>query len=429
MTQVRTSQTSWKRTLYALCFAQLVAIAGFSMVLPILPLYVRELGVQDEGEVALWAGLVYSSQALTMAIFSPIWGSLSDRHGRKIMVERAMFGGAVLVGLMGLAQNVQQLALLRFVQGVVTGIVTAGNALAATSAPRERAGYALGMMQMALYVGASGGPLLGGLVSDTLGYRWAFYITGGLLFLAGVIVLIFVRESFEPVASAEDLPGSERRRWTVRARFWHYLSPVLSSTPLLIVLGIYLLTRAAGRLVSPVLALYVESLAPPDARVATLTGLISGSNAAAAALGSVWLGGLCDRIGARRILIAGTLGAALCYFPQALVPAAIWLVPLQAGAGLAMGGIMAANSVSLARLSPKGQEGIVYGVSGSAMAAANLLGPMTGSALAAGVGLSAPFLASAGVYGLSTVVAAVLMPRDQRPIPEHPTSAGATDKG
>ena len=135
-----TSTTSWRRNLIAIWFAELVAVAGFTVVIPLLPLYVPQLGVHGEREVRIWAGIIFSAHAVTMAIFAPIWGALSDRYGRKVMVERAMFGGALVIGLMGLAQNVQQLAILRALQGALTGTVTAATALVVTATPRERAG-------------------------------------------------------------------------------------------------------------------------------------------------------------------------------------------------------------------------------------------------------------------------------------------------
>jgi MFS family permease len=107
---------SWRRNLVAIWFAELIAIVGFTVVIPLLPLYVQELGVQGEREVRIWAGVIFSGHAVAMAIFGPIWGALSDRYGRKVMVERAMFSGSVVIGLMGLAQDVQQLTLLRILR-------------------------------------------------------------------------------------------------------------------------------------------------------------------------------------------------------------------------------------------------------------------------------------------------------------------------
>ncbi|MBU2026591.1 MAG: MFS transporter, partial [Proteobacteria bacterium] len=86
----------WQKTLYIMFAAQLLSIIGFAFVLPFLPFYIRELGVTDERLVPVWAGVQAASASLVMAFFSPLWGWLADRYGRKIMVERAMFGGAVI---------------------------------------------------------------------------------------------------------------------------------------------------------------------------------------------------------------------------------------------------------------------------------------------------------------------------------------------
>jgi DHA1 family multidrug resistance protein-like MFS transporter len=401
----------WRRNLVAIWFAELVAIVGFTVVIPLLPLYVPELGVRGERDIRIWAGVVFSAHAVTMAVFGPIWGALSDRYGRKVMVERAMLGGALVISLMGLVQNVQQLALLRALQGALTGTVTAANALVATAAPRERAGYALGMLQMAIYVGASAGPLLGGLVADSLGYRAIFWVTGGLLLLAALGVLFFVKEEFQPVVppvGGQAVAGE--RRLTLRHRVWNRMAPVLGSPSLLGVLGVRILVRLATRLLGPVLPLFVQAIAPAGARVASLTGLISGVSAAGGAVGAIGLGRLGDRVGYRGILVGCALVSAVCYVPQCFAGDPTALLVWQAGTGLAMGGILASISASLAKLSAEGQEGIVYGVDATVVSVANAIGPMTGSALAAWLGLRVPFLFAAGIFGLAGIAAARLLP-------------------
>ncbi len=406
------TSTSWRRNLYAIWFVELVAIVGFTVVLPLLPLYIRELGVQGEREVRIWAGIVFSAQAVTMAVFGPIWGALSDRYGRKVMVERAMFSGAVLITLMGFVQNVQQLTALRVLQGALTGTVTAATALVATTAPRERVGYALGALQMAIYVGASAGPLLGGVVADTFGYRAAFWLTGGLLFLAALGVLIFVKEEFQPAAPPVDeraLAGEGGMG--IRNRVRNRLLPLLGLSSLLGVLGVRLLMRLGSRLVGPVLPLFIQSIAPPGARVASITGVISGGSALTGAVGALALGRLGDRVGYRGILVACAIASAVCYVPQAFVNDPVQLLFLQAGTGLAMGGILASLSASLAALAPEGREGIVYGVDASVVSVANAIAPVMGSALAVWLGLRAPFLFAAGIFGLAGVAAARLLQR------------------
>ncbi len=402
--------TAWRQNVRAIWFVELIAIIGFTVVIPILPLYVQELGVTGERQVRIWSGIIFSAQAATMTIFGPIWGALSDRFGRKVMVERATFAGALIITLMGLARSPQQLALLRAVQGALTGTVTAATALVATCVPPAQAGYALGTLQMAIYVGATAGPLVGGVVADTLGYRSTFFVTSALLIVAGFGVLIFVKEpeqnSRHPDAAKIVFDGN--RAW--HRRLLSHLAPVLASAPLLSVLAIRLVLRLAARLPGPTLPLFVASIAEPGMKIATMTGIISGANALGGAVGGRYLGQLGDRVGYRLILVLCALSSVLCYVPQSLVGQSIWLIPLQAAAGLAMGGILASISASLAALAPPGRQGIVYGVDASVVSVANAIGPLTGSALAAVLGLRSPFLAAAAVFGIGAIVALRLLP-------------------
>jgi DHA1 family multidrug resistance protein-like MFS transporter len=386
---------TWQRNLYTLWVAELIAIAGFTVVLPFLPYYVQDLGVTAQGQVEFWSGLLFASQAIAMAIFSPIWGSVADRYGRKLMVERAMFGGAVVMGAMGFVQNVQQLVALRALQGCLTGTIAAATTLVASSVPRQRSGYALGLLQMAVYSGASAGPLLGGLVADHFGYRAAFVVTGALLFLAGITVAIFVHEEFEP---------PHRKAGSREGGFWLGVRAVFRSRDLLVVLGIELMMRLGTRIMDPVLPLFVQTLAPGEARIASLVGLITGLGAATSAIGAVLLGRASDRFGYRTVLLICALGAVVVYMPQFFVTTPVQLLILQAGAGAAMGGGLAAIGALLAKLSPEGRQGAVYGLDWSAVSAADGLGPMTGAAVAVGLGLRAPFLFAAGVYGLAALI-------------------------
>ncbi len=402
---------SWRRNLAVIWFAELIAIAGFTVVMPLLPLYLSELGVAGERATRIWAGLMFFGHSVMMGILGPIWGALGDRYGRKLMVERAMFAGAVLIGLMGLATNAPQLALLRMAQGGLTGTITAANALVATTTPRKRAGFALGLLQVAIYMGASVGPLLGGLVADSLGYRAAFWTTGALLFVAGLGVLALVEDPFRRgVPSGRERTSARAHELTLRQRVWGHLSPILSLPSLLAVLGVNLLMRLGARLMVPVLPLFVQEIVPPGARVASINGLISGAGALAGAVGALGLGWLGDRLGSRAILVTSALVSIACYVPQYFVTETTSLLLLQAGTGLAMGGLLTSLSAFLARVSPEGQEGIVYGVETSVTATANAIGPMMGSLLAAWLGLRVPFLVAAGIFGLAGLAAMRLLP-------------------
>jgi DHA1 family multidrug resistance protein-like MFS transporter len=399
----RLSVKAWQRNLYIIWVSQLVAVSGFAVVFPFLPYYVQELSVTELHQVELWSGVLFATQAVTMAIFAPIWGSLADRHGRKLMVQRAMFGGAVTLTAMGFVQNVWQLAALRAIQGMLTGTVSAATTLVASSTPRERSGYALGLLQMAVWTGASVGPLLGGVVADTWGYRAAFWVTGVLLFVAGLTVWRFVEEDFQPPSRDKDSLGGG---------FWDGVRLVMHQRPLLSLFGIRFMVRLGVRLIGPVLPLFVQSLVLPTARLATITGMISGVQAGASAIGAVTLGRASDRIGYRRVLLACAAGSAILYVPQFFVTTPWQLLILQGGVGLVMSGVLASISALLANLAPEGRQGAVYGMDASIVSGANAVGPMLGASIAAAVGLRAPFLLTAGVLALAAGLAIFLVPRN-----------------
>jgi DHA1 family multidrug resistance protein-like MFS transporter len=388
----------WKRNLAILWFGQLIAISGFSVFMPFLPYYVQELGITEVKQVAFWAGLLTSAQAVTMALVAPVWGSLADRYGRKIMVVRAMLGGAVIVSLMGFVGNVWQLVILRAIQGTLTGTVSAATTLVVSSAPPQRRGFALGTLQMAIYLGGSVGPLLGGFIADSVGYRPTFWVTGALLFVAGVLVTTLVRENFVPVARGEQAPLLEGLLIVFRTR------------ALMLVCGIRVLMRMAVRIIGPVLPLFIQGIAAPGVKIASLTGTIAGFGSAASAVGAVFMGRLADRIGPRRILIVCGAAASALYAVQAWVQTPMQLLALRVASGVAMGGILASVSSLQAALAPKGRYGAVYGVDTSMVAAANAISPMIGAALTATFGLTSVFYGAAVIYALATVIVLVVVP-------------------
>jgi MFS transporter, DHA1 family, multidrug resistance protein len=384
---------AWRRNLYVVFVVQLLSTAGFSLVFPFLPLYVKEIGVASGGSVEFWAGLVFASQAVTMMFASPIWGTYADRRGRKLMLERATLGGAVLLVLMGFAQNAEQLVILRTIQGLISGVISAANALVAASTPRQHSGEALGLLQTSRWVGVTGGPVLGGLLGEAFGFRECFWITGALLALAGVATMIWVKEDFKPVARAQ------------RPGFWASYRTLFDAPGMK---GLYQLTflRSLGAtLTIPIASLFVVSLLGTERGAALMTGFVMGATAFASALSAGWLGRLGDKQGHSRILIFSAIAAALLYIPQALVTAAWQLVALQALSGLAVGGLMASTAALMNLWSPAGNQGATYGLDNSVQAAARSIAPMVGAGVALWLGLRGVYVGVALVYVVVAFVA------------------------
>lgn len=375
----------WRRNLYVLFGVQLLSTAGFSLVFPFLPLYVKELGVATVGSLEFWSGMVFSMQALTMMITSPIWGVVADRYGRKPMLLRATIGGAVLITLMGFVQNAEQLVLLRTIQGAVTGVISSVNALVASTAPKEKMGSSLGMLMFARWGGVALGPVIGGILGDAFGFRESFWITGIILALAGLCVWLWVHEEFTPVEKAKQpsLVGSYR---------------MLLAAPGM--MGLYTLAflRSLGQMmIYPVAALFMIELMGTEIGAATASGLMIGAVAGASAVSSVYLGQLGDRIGHERILIASAVGAMLFYLPQPFVTAPWQLILLQGLTGFTVGGLLSPMAALMNLWTPPNTQGATYALDNSVAAAGRTISPMVAAAVATWVGVR-------GVFGITALV-------------------------
>jgi DHA1 family multidrug resistance protein-like MFS transporter len=391
-------------------FVQLIMAVGFSSIFPFLPLYVEDLGSTTGLSIELLAGLVFSGQAFTMMITSPIWGTLSDRFGRKLMVERSLFGGAVIVFLMAYVHSAEQLVLLRVVQGMITGTVAATNALIASVAPRERTGYAMGVIQTGLGTGVALGPVLGGAIADMFGYAAAFYVTGALLFLAGLLVVFFVHEDFR-------LPETLTNH---RIGFMAEWRLILKTSGVRIAYALRFISQLGRMLITPIAPFFIATLLPNPDRVNTVTGLVVGISAATTTLSAIFLGRLGDRIGHRRILIACYTFAALLYFPQSIVTTSMQLLILQAFVGIALGGIIPSISALLARSTAEGGEGAAYGLDNSINASGRAIAPLIGSAVSLAFGLRAVFLATGSLFILAAAFASIRAPVNDKTTHEIP---------
>lgn len=384
--------------------AQLLSSIGFSSIWPFFPLYVHKLGSSFGLNLDMLAGLVFSSQAFTMMFASPFWGALADRYGRKLMVERAMLGGSVILLLMAFVQSAEQLVLLRAIQGLITGTVAASNALVASITPREHAGYGMGLLQVGQGGGVALGPIIGGAVADQWGYAAAFYVTALLLLLGGVLVMVGVNEPFEsrkPAAITAKSGPSVVDAW--REIF------TIPGVPITFVLQF--LSQLGTNLLTPILPLFIPTVLGPTQDLNTFTGLAVGANAATATLSSIYFGRLGDRVGHRIILITSLSIAGLLYIPMIGVQTGWQILALQALVGVAAGGIVPSISALQARFSRHGLEGAVYGLDNSIGSGARTLAPIIGSGIAVSWSLRAAFPITGMILIVASAISALLLPK------------------
>ncbi|MBW7459763.1 MFS transporter, partial [Paenibacillus sepulcri] len=113
----------WKKNLAVLWVGQFLVMAGMTMIIPFMSLYLQSdgIGLTDPHEIATWAGIIFAGNFVTAFLFQPLWGKLSDRYGRKVMLLRSGFGMAVVIVLMGFATAPWHLLVLRMINGTISG--------------------------------------------------------------------------------------------------------------------------------------------------------------------------------------------------------------------------------------------------------------------------------------------------------------------
>ncbi len=242
---------SWKVNLISVWFGCFFTGLAISQILPFLPLYISQLGVSSHKALSMWSGLTFSITFLISAIVSPMWGSLADRKGRKLMLLRASLGMAIAILLQAFATHVWQLFLLRGIMGLTSGYIPNAMALVASQVPRERSGWALSTLSTAQISGVIGGPLMGGFVADHIGLRAVFLITAMLLVVSFLVTLFLIKEGVRPVIKKSE-------RLSGKAVFASLPYPALVISLFFTTMVIQLCNGS----ISPILALFIKSMMP-----------------------------------------------------------------------------------------------------------------------------------------------------------------------
>src|SRR5438094_2236376 len=399
----------WQQTLWAMVGIQFVMTAAFSMLTPIMPLFLPVLGVDSEAAIDIWAGVLNGVTSLIAAFASPLWGQVADRHGRKLMLLRSSLAIGLFTALMGAAGDVWQFFGCRALMGVCAGFSSAATALVASQVPEDRLGYSLGWLSTGQLVGSLVGPIIGGILADATGsYRIPFYVTSATIFLATGLVWFSVREEFTR-------HHGEGRRGTFSSLF------ALVTTPALLALFFVLLMAQFGvRTVQPIVTLYVKEMVGAAPNIATLAGIAFSITGVANVISAPFLGNRSDKIGYRRVLLICLLGATLTTLPQAFTTNYRLFVVERFGVGLFIGALLPTANALVGRLVSRAERGAVYGMTSSAMFLGNSMGPLLGGAIAASFGLHWVFLMTAIVMACNLIWVYHRVPGSIEPASQQP---------
>lgn len=374
-------QETARRNLLIMWFANFFISGSMTMVLPFISLYIETFGNFSDTYVQHWSGWTFGITFVTAFLFSPIWGRIGDRFGRKKILIFSALGMAFSIFMMGFVENVWQLFLLRLFMGIFSGFISMSQAFISTQTPKENAGRVLGTLQTGGITGSLIGPLLGGVLADSIGYSSTFQWTSLSIFLSAVLVFLTTEYKM-----ADEKKGTKS---TYSSK--EVLSHIVRNPLLLSVLLISIIIQMAHFSVQPILSLYVNEIHGHEN-----LALYSGIAFSAAGLGNLMMarqwGKLADKVGYIKILITLLFIAAIVYLPGGFVTNFWQLVIIRFILGIAIGGIIPVRVAYIRQEAPIAMQGEVLGYNTSLRFLGNVIGPMMGGMVAGYFGFSAVFV-------------------------------------
>lgn len=383
---------NWKSIVYLVCAIQIGAGISMVGVMSFLPLFLSEIGLTDPGESAFWAGLITGVTPFMIALSAPFWSIQADRRGPKAVMT-IVLSAVILSSLAcGLSTAPWQVLIFRTFQGLVGGFVPIGLSIVATVAPENKTPWALGYFQASMVMGIMFGPLLGGAIADTFGYRMPFFFFAALALGCLLAVRLF-------------LPAIHRKSTAKKGSTFSQILFFLKIPRVRIMTFMQFLCNFGITGIGPILPLYIKQMVGSDSDlVATMVGFIIFISGGCSAFMSLNVGRLTERIRPHRLLIGATFFVGFTFIMQYMMNTVTGLGFWRAVTGLGMGLIAPCTNTIIARSVPPETRSIVFGVVSSVFLMGNVAGPVCSGALARWMGYPSVFWSTAIAFWLAACV-------------------------
>lgn len=385
---------NWKRIVYTMAVIQIGTGISIIGVVAFIPIFLTsELGVTDPGEAAFWAGLISGVTPFFVAIAAPFWSMQADRRGPRFALSMILFILGVVIAWMYFTRSPVELLILRMIQGMSGGFVAVGMSLVMNVTPKKQLTWAMGFFQASMVMGVMFGPLVGGMIADTLGYRMPFVIFCAFSFLCLVAVRLMVPKRI----------GLEQAR--EREPFMKQLSYFMKNPVVRLMVMLQFLCNCGMTGIGPILPLYIKEMMGGDAMaVATIVGIIIFVAGATSVTSSLNVSRLAARISMPKILIFASLVTGVNFILQYLMPE-VWMLGFMRGlTGFSLGMIMPLANTILAQAVPAEKRTMVVGFSTSFALMGNVAGPMASGAIAMQWGYGMVFWSTAFCFFLAACV-------------------------
>lgn len=380
----------WRKNQLAVTISGAFLFFGYTLVMPFLPMFVRELGIESTAGIAFWSGLILSISPLIASLAGPLWGRLGDRMGMKIMATRATAVNVVCWILMAFSHSVWQLFALRALLGLLGGFSNVSIALITRLSPKEKVASLIGTLQSVQILSAALGPFLGGILAYTIGIRNTFLVTGIINVGAFLSIVLLYRDADASATTEKSNEVAVEPHLT--SGFWR--RPEYFTTMLIL-----FFINMADRTFGPIIPLFLEELGTPRVRLEAVSGALISAAAFGEAF-SAWLSGkLASRVTLRRLILVRLAFSILVLMPMVFVHSTENFSVLRVLLALLAGGTLTLALTAASHVIPGEHRGTGFAL----LSGTSMLGGATGPLIAGGLAafsIRSIFVFNAVVYFL-----------------------------
>jgi MFS family permease len=356
----------WQTNFRLLWGGHFLSVTSLTVIVPMLPFYMEQVGAGNEASVLLWSGFALAAPAITYALVAPLWGRLGDRSSRKWMVVRALLGLSCVLMAMGFVQTPFQLFVLRLLQGAFGGVVDAGAAFAGSESPKQQCGRVFGRLEGAVAAGSLVGPLLGGTMFGVIGFRFMFIILGSAVGLWAILSMFHLNET-KRERDPEGKPAVSLiqvfRNLIGEKRICAFLCAGVCAN-----FGAYGLIT--------VFAPHVKRLTDEPAHAVLWVGILQAVTWASSWVASSWWGRKNDIYPVERNFILASVLCGMSILLQAVVPSIEWLIPLRILQGFGFSALLQSVFLVVSRSSKADERGVKMSSASSILVCGQMAGPL-----------------------------------------------------
>ncbi len=387
-----------RRGLILLFMTMFIVMLGFGVILPILPYYAENMGAS-----ATTLGLLFATYSIIQFFFSPIWGQVSDRVGRKTPMIAGLLGFSLSFALFGLATQLWMLFAARILGGLLSAAALPSvMAYITDTTDEEHRGSGMGLLGASMGLGVTFGPVIGGFLGQ-INQQLPFFFAAGLGVVIAVAVFFALPESL-PEEARDKSEGSLRPGLGLRNVF------LALSGPLGFIMIIAFLASFASANLEATFALFTEvSLGFGEAQMGVIFGAMGITMALTQGL---LVGPWINRWGEMRMIQIGLVASAIG-FVLLLFAFNIWtVVAIMVIMGVGNAALRPAVNSLVSKRTPAGRQGNMMGIVNSYNSLGRIFGPIVGGLLFDSLGFRSPYIFGALIFFMSYLISIPLFRRN-----------------